>query len=73
VRPGGTLVVMTSLSDGHDLDKWWYLNDVTHVAVWADATLRWFARSFGFALRRSNGTNLHVFQKEEDQTDESCG
>lgn len=64
IRPGGFLVVMTSLVlPGINLSSWYYATDPTHVAFYSAATFRYIVSHWGLTLVESNGRNQVVMQK----------
>lgn len=48
LRPGATLAVMTSLTDGVDFENWYYRRDPTHVCFYSSRTMKWIENHFGF-------------------------
>jgi len=64
IRPGGFLVVVTSLVvPGIDLSKWHYANDPTHIVFYSESTFRYIAEQWGLSLVETNGRHWVVMQK----------
>lgn len=64
IRPGGLLVVMTSLYAGQDLASWHYSLDTTHVCFYSASTFDYMAHTWRFKVLETNGSNLVVLQRE---------
>ena len=63
IRPGGLLVIVTSLvTVGVDFASWYYLNDPTHIAFYSDATFEYISRRWGLSLVDSNHRNRVVMR-----------
>lgn len=64
IRPGGILVVVTSLVlPEMDLSSWYYANDPTHVAFYSESTFRYIGNHWGLSLIETNGRNWVVLRK----------
>jgi hypothetical protein len=51
VQPGGLIGVMTTFRNpAEPFGEWWYARDPTHVCFYSEATMRWIAARFGWAL-----------------------
>ncbi len=63
IRPGGLLVVVTSLvQPGRDVSSWHYATDPTHVVFYSESTIRYISERWGLALIASNGRNAVVLR-----------
>ncbi len=65
LKPGGVLAISTVLSDGVDLNSWWYLKDSTHVVFYARKTFERVEQEFGLKLMHLQSPHI-VFKKPED-------
>ena len=64
LKPGGVLVVMTSLHAGrNDMATWHYALDNTHVSFYSLLTFHFIARHWGLRMVAENGRNLVVMQR----------
>jgi hypothetical protein len=64
IRPGGFLVVVTSLVvPGIDLSAWYYANDPTHIAFYSELTLSHIGKQWGLSIVETNGHNRVVMRK----------
>ncbi len=64
LKPGGVLVVMTSIvDDSLDLASWSYANDATHVLFYSMATFRYIARRWGFRIVDAAGNRLILLER----------
>ncbi len=64
IRPGGILVVMTSLVlPETNLSSWYYAKDPTHITFYTESTFRFIGEQFGFSLVETNGRNCLVMRK----------
>ncbi len=64
IRPGGLLVVVTSLvTSAINLSNWHYTTDPTHLAFYSESTFRFIGRQWGLSLVATNGCNWVVMRK----------
>jgi len=64
IRPGGLLVVMTSLVlPETNLSSWYYAKDPTHIAFYSTSTFRYIGDHWGLSLVETNGRNWVVMRK----------
>jgi hypothetical protein len=64
IRPGGLLVVVTSLvQPGRDVSSWHYATDPTHVVFYSEFTIRYISERWGLTLIATNGRNAVVLRK----------
>jgi hypothetical protein len=64
IRPGGLLVVVTSLvQPGRDVSSWHYATDPTHVVFYSESTIRYISERWGLTLIATNGRNAVVLRK----------
>ncbi len=60
----GLLVLMTELYENlQQFEKWWYVNDQTHVVFYHIKTFDFIAKHWGFALRHSDQKRVLILQK----------
>lgn len=63
LRPGGWLGVMTQLlEDDAAFPGWWYHRDLTHIAFYRPATMRWIAVRYGWGIEFP-AANIILFQQ----------
>jgi len=64
IRPGGFLVVVTSLVlPGINLSHWYYAHDPTHIAFYSESTFRYIGEQWGLSRIATNGRNWVVMRK----------
>jgi SAM-dependent methyltransferase len=65
LKPGGVLVVRTSLHAGRDdMAAWHYALDNTHVSFYSLLTFHFCARQWGLRMVADNGRNLVVLERQ---------
>jgi hypothetical protein len=64
IRPGGFLIVVTSLVvPGIDLSFWYYANDPTHITFYSESTLGHIGKQCGLSIVETNRQNWVVMRK----------
>ncbi len=63
IRPGGLLVVVTSLVlPGREVSSWHYATDPTHVVFYSESTFRYISEQWGLTRVATNGRNAVVLR-----------
>jgi len=67
LRPGGFLVVLTSLAPpDSELGRWYYVGDPTHVVFYSERVFRYIAATRPFDLMDITAPNLIVLRRRAD-------
>jgi SAM-dependent methyltransferase len=65
LRPGGWVGIMTDpVPEAGPLERWYYLRDPTHVALFRPRTLAWLGEALGWALKAAPEPRVTLFQKQ---------
>lgn len=67
VKPGGALILQTSLTHTNiDFENWYYRRDPTHVVFYSSQTLTWIKWRFGFEKLKIDGHRIAIFEQSVD-------